>query len=82
MTLASDVQALRREVAEALSQLEKVRSTTERHEEQINGQRGLSAAIDALAVEVRSLRKAMYWVAGLIVAGSIGFAFGVLQLVG
>jgi hypothetical protein len=48
--------------------------------EQISGERGLSAAITALAVEVAALRKAAYWVAGIIVASSIGFAFGVLAL--
>jgi cell division septum initiation protein DivIVA len=49
--------------------------------EQVAGERGLSAAVTALAKEVASLRKAAYWVAGIIVASSIGFAFGVLALV-
>jgi hypothetical protein len=49
--------------------------------EQVGGERGLSAAVTALAKEVASLRKAAYWVAGIIVASSIGFAFGVLALV-
>jgi hypothetical protein len=49
--------------------------------EQISGERGLSAAINALSQEVASLRKAAYWVAGLLVASSIAFAFSVLTLV-
>jgi hypothetical protein len=46
----------------------------------MNGQRGLSAAIDALAEEVKSLRRAMYWVGGIIFTGAIGFAFSVLTV--
>lgn len=46
------------------------------------GERGLSAALDNLTKEVASLRKAAYWVAGIIVAGSITFSFSVLALVG
>jgi hypothetical protein len=53
-----------------------------RQEEQINGERGISSAINAQTGEIRGLRKAAYWVAGLIVAGSITMAFAALQLVG
>jgi tetrahydromethanopterin S-methyltransferase subunit B len=38
------------------------------------------ARLEPLSDEVKSLRKAAYWVAGIIVASSIGFAFGVLAL--
>jgi hypothetical protein len=31
--------------------------------------------------EIKSLRKAAYWVCGLIVAGAIGFGFSVLTLI-
>lgn len=53
-----------------------------RHEEQINGSRGQSAAIDLLAAEIKSLRRAAYWVAGIIIVGSITFAFSALSLIG
>jgi tetrahydromethanopterin S-methyltransferase subunit B len=36
--------------------------------------------LEPLAEEVHNLRKAAYWVAGLIVTGAIGFAFSVLTL--
>ena len=75
MTVFEDVRALRKEVEAATT-------TVERHEEQINGKRGLSAAIDTLTAEVRGLRKAAYWLAGLIVASSVGFAFSVLTVFG
>lgn len=69
-------------VSEVTKAVEDNKSAIERHEEQINGQRGLSAAIDGLAGEVKGLRKAAYWVAGLIIAGSITFAFSALTLIG
>lgn len=36
--------------------------------------------LEPLPDEVKNLRKAAYWVAGLIVTGAIGFAFSVLTL--
>lgn len=39
------------------------------------------ARLEPLPAEVKSLRKAAYWVAGVIVTGAIGFAFSVLALV-
>lgn len=80
MTLLTDVQQLRVEVGEIKDLVEVNRSGLERHEEQINGRRGQSAAIDAVASEIKSLRRAAYWVAGIIVSGSIGFAFTVFEL--
>lgn len=53
-----------------------------RHEEQINGDRGLSKAIDVLTDEVKSLRRAIWTVGGGIVLSAVGFAFSVLTLVG
>lgn len=50
-------------------------------EDQISGSRGLQAAVVALAEEVAGVRKSGYWLAGIIIAASIGFAFGVLALV-
>lgn len=80
MTIITDIQRLSDAVREVEAQVEKNRSLLERHEEQISGTRGLSAALNALAEEVKSLRKAAYWVAGLIMASSIGFAFSVLTI--
>lgn len=82
MTLMDDLKRLQEAVQELARQVEKNRSMVSLHEEQVNGERGLSAAIDQLAAEVKSLRKAAYWVAGLIVAGAITFAFSVLSMVG
>lgn len=72
---------LEKEVEAIDKQVDANRSDLERHEEQLNGARGISAALEALAIEVRSLRRAAYWVAGVIVVASITFAFSVLQLV-
>ena len=81
MGIIGDVEELKRDV-DALSQrIEKERSISARHEEQINGERGLSAAINTLAEEVRALRRAMWVVGGGIVVASVGFGFGVLQLI-
>lgn len=62
--------------------VEENKSRLDRQEEQLNGERGISAAINALGTEVRGLKRSMYWVAGLIVAGSISFGFSVLTIFG
>jgi hypothetical protein len=80
MTILNDISRLTEGLRELEAQVEKNRSLIERHEEQISGVRGLSAALNTLADEVKSLRKAAYWVAGLIMASSIGFAFSVLTI--
>jgi hypothetical protein len=80
MTIISDIARLQETLREVSDQVEANKSMLERHEEQISGTRGLSAAINSVADEVKSLRKAAYWVAGLIVTSSIGFAFSVLTV--
>jgi hypothetical protein len=51
-------------------------------EEQIGGDRGLNEAVKALAEQVSGLRRAAWWLAGIIVTSSIGFAFSVMLLIG
>lgn len=80
MTVFEDLRSLQKTVRDLAEQVEQNRSAIARHEEQLNGERGLSAAMRELASELKSLRKAAYWVAGLIVAASISFAFSVLAL--
>jgi chromosome segregation ATPase len=81
MTVVSDIQKLQEQVNAVEEQCESTGKKVARHEEQINGARGLYAAINAQTEEIRSLRKAAYWVGGLIIAGAIGFAFSVLLLI-
>lgn len=80
MSLLEDFRALKAQVDALAAQVEQNRTTGALHEEQINGERGLSATIDALTVEVKGLRKAAYWLAALIVSSSIAFAFSVLTV--
>ena len=54
----------------------------DRLDEQVMGARGLSAAVTELADQVQSLRRAAWGLAAIIVTASIGFAFGVLALIG
>ena len=75
MTLVSKVERLEEEQA-------KTEAIAQRLDQQINGPRGQSTALLELAGEIRSLRRAAYWVAGLIVAGSVTMAFSALSLVG
>lgn len=82
MSLLADMDAFRLELGRQADLIEAQGKVIAKQEEQINGERGLSAAINTLMDEVRGLRKAMYWVAGLIVMGSIGMAFTAIQLVG
>jgi hypothetical protein len=92
MTLVEDIRELQEQLKVVQKQLEEHSRRLDRQGEQIGGERGLSAALNDLTQEVKSLRetffgeiktvrKAAYWVAGLIVASSIGFAFSVLALI-
>lgn len=82
MTLIEDIQKLRDELDQLTDTVSTNNLFMTRHEEQISGERGLSASIKDLSNEVKSLRKAAYWVGGVIVAGAITFAFSVMALVG
>lgn len=50
-------------------------------DEDVQEQGKTLARLEPLPGEVKSLRRAAYWVAGLVVAGAIGFAFSVLALI-
>ena len=93
MSLVTEMQKLREGVEKLASTAEANRSLIDRHEEQINGVRGLSSAIDALArevkedtanlsEEVKSMRRAMWTVGGGIVLSAVGFAITVLSVFG
>lgn len=93
MTLIQDVQALREETTQIMRLCSETASLCQTHEEQINGKRGIQAALNenthainrlgvALDEAERRVAKAAYWVAGVIIASSVGFAFSVLLLVG
>jgi len=82
MTLLGDMQKLREDARALRAQQDETARAVGRHEEQISGDRGLSAAITTLADEVKSMRRAMWTVGGGIVLAAVGFAFSVLQLTG
>lgn len=82
MPLVTQVDELRRDVRNLRAEVEANAKTIAKQEEQLNGERGMSAAINQQTIEIRSLRKAAYWVGGLIVTGSITMAFSALSLVG
>jgi hypothetical protein len=82
MSLLTDIDTIRRELQRHATVIEEQAKIIARQDEQLNGERGMSAALNANTAEVRGLRKAMYWVAGLIVAGSISMVFAALPLVG
>ena len=85
MTVVDDVRELQAEVAELKRENAELRARAAQTNEQINGERGISATLTTLRKEltgeIRGLRRAAYWVAGLIVAGSVGFGFAALQIV-
>lgn len=80
MTLLGDVQKIREDLKAVRAELDEYGRAVGRHEEQISGDRGLSAAITGLADEVKSMRRAMWTVGAGIVLAAVGFAFSVLQL--
>ena len=82
MTLVDDLHKVRDDLQRIADTVDTTRDVTARHEEQITGPRGMQASIEELSVEVQNLRKAAYWVGGIIVAGAVTFAFSVMALVG
>jgi hypothetical protein len=104
VSVLSDVEKLKQEVARLQHELEDQKALNARREEQISGTRGLSASItssheelkkliaasntelrELLAdsrSETKSVKRTLYSVGLLIVAGSIGMAFAALQIAG
>lgn len=78
MTLFDDVHRLQEKCKTLESEKDALEKRVDRLDEQVNGQRGISAAITTVLTEVGALRKGMYYVAGLIMAACITFAFSVL----
>lgn len=70
---------LERDVAAQEQRIGRSMEVAARHEEQINGDRGLSRAIDTLTDEVKSLRRALYSFGGAIVLAAVTFALTVGQ---
>jgi hypothetical protein len=81
MTLLADLDKIRQEVESLSERVNSDHSVVTRHEEQIAGKRGISETLENLANEIQSLRRAAYWVAGIIIAGAITFAFSTLTLI-
>jgi hypothetical protein len=115
VSVLGDVEKLKQEVARLQHELELQKAINARREEQISGDRGLSATItasnnelkaliaannhelkeklaasnnelkeklDNSSMETKSVKKTLYSVGFLIVAGSIGMAFAALQIAG
>lgn len=81
MTLLSEVHALREENAEIMRACNETGALVKNHEEQINGKRGIQHALDENTAAIAALRRAAYWVAGVIIVASVGFGFTVLRVV-
>ncbi len=82
MTLFDDLQRMQERQAALAERLDALAKSSERYDEQINGERGLSAAIRELAQEIEDLRKSVRNVGGMIIASSLGFAISVLAVFG
>ena len=82
MTLLEEIQRLRETLRETKDTADENRSMIERHEEQVNGERGLGAAIRELSEEVRSLKRTLWMVGAGIVTAAVGFCFTVLTVFG
>ncbi|HEU4364548.1 MAG TPA: hypothetical protein VFT13_03695 [Candidatus Krumholzibacteria bacterium] len=80
MTLIDDVHRLQEKCKTLEDEADKREKRLSRLEEQVIGERGISATLNSQTREIASLRKAAYWVAGVIVVGAITFAFAALQL--
>lgn len=70
-TLAYRVNALEKQAAAHENTARPALKMLAEHEEQINGKRGIQAAIDELRDEVRSLRRATWTVGGTVVLAAL-----------
>jgi hypothetical protein len=75
MSVLTDLQEIR-------ADYRALREIVNAHQEQINGDRGLSKGLAAVAEEIRSLKRAIWIVGAGIVASAVGFCFTVLQVFG
>ena len=93
MSLVTEVDKLRKRIEEMATLTDDTRSGINKHEEQINGRRGLSAAIDGLSREVhedmstlredvKSMKRLLWGVGATVATSSIGFAITVLLVFG
>jgi hypothetical protein len=89
MPLFEEVRGVKEEVARVRALAEENRERGMMAQEQINGERGINAAIKGLSqdlieaearlsAKIDKLYKAAYWLGALIIASCIGFAFSVL----
>jgi hypothetical protein len=67
MTLVEDVQALKKTCSEQATVIDDLRTRL--------------AVAERDCADIKGVRKAAYWVGGLIIAGAISFGFSVLALV-
>jgi hypothetical protein len=81
MTLTNDIHALRASVEKVEQLCDANAKLLAKQQEQISGEGGLVQSVRTLRTEFATIRKGGYWLAGVIVAGSITFAFSVLALI-
>jgi hypothetical protein len=74
MALLQDIQQLGRDVERLTGHLEEAKKTVARHEEQISGERGLSAAINVLSEEFKNLRRTIWLTGSGIMVTIVGSA--------
>jgi hypothetical protein len=86
MTMVADVELLKREVETLKRELELQKAINTRRDEQIGGERGLSATITShnaeVKADIRALRRILYTVLMAVVIGSITMAFSAFSLIG
>lgn len=82
MTLLGDIENLTRNVRELTAQVDETRKTIARHEEQISGERGLSAAINVLGEEFKNLRRTIWMTGSGIMVSIVGFGVFALRATG
>jgi hypothetical protein len=84
--MVGDVELLKREVATLKLELDLQKAINVKRDEQIGGERGLSATITThnteIKSELRALKRLLYTVLMAVVLGSITMAFSAFSLVG
>lgn len=80
MTLVQRLDDLERQQQETVTTVGENRAILERHEETINGKRGIQEALDANTEAIRGLYRAAWAIVVVVIIASVGFGFTILRL--
>ena len=80
MTLLDRIEELELAQRETRVLVDENKANIERHEETINGKRGIQEALDANTEAIKGLYRAAWAIVVVVIIASVGFGFTILRL--